>query len=177
MKFLRIPALFAMCVLLGWLSIGCSQAQVAPTGFKVNLSWTAPAGCTTASPCTFVASRITLAAGVTSCPAVNTATPNYAPLNAASPSTGTTFADTTAPGLNVCYIAQTEQGGQVSAPSNVVGPFAVPASPLAPSLTGNQAVAEMNCSVCRFEPPLNTDVIVAEAIDAPAITGTLTRGR
>jgi hypothetical protein len=114
----------------------------------VDLIWTAPAvsgswtGCTTAAPCTFVASRISLASGTPTCPAANVVTPNYSPLNASTPSTGTAFVDSATSGLTVCYIVQTEQGSAVSNPSNVAGPFVVPASPLAPSLSGNQTVAE-----------------------------------
>lgn len=73
---------------------------------------------------------------------VNTATPNYTPLNSSSPTSALTFTDTGAAGLSVCYIAQTEQGGAVSQPSNVAGPFVVPASPGAPS-TPNGTVADM----------------------------------
>lgn len=149
MKSLRLALTAASFLLLGWLSVGCGHAQVKPTSFQVSLSWTAPAasggwaGCTTASPCSYVASRITLASGVTACPAANVSTPNYTPLNTASPSTSASFNDTTAVGLNVCYVVQTEQGTAVSQPSNVAGPFVVPASPLAPSLTGNQTTAEV----------------------------------
>lgn len=130
-------------------SVGCGHAQVRPTAFQVDLTWTAPAasggwaGCTTAVPCVYVASRITIASGVTTCPAANVATPNYTPLNTSSPAAGTSYVDAGATGLTVCYLVQTEQGSAVSGPSNVAGPFAVPASPLAPSLSGNQTVAEV----------------------------------
>lgn len=121
-------------------TVGC-HAQVPVTTHSVTLTWTAPAasgnwgGCTAASPCTYVASRITLASGTTTCPAPNVTTPNYTPLNAASPVSGTTLTDTGAVGLTVAYIVQTEQGGSVSGPSNCAGPLVVPASPLAPTLT------------------------------------------
>jgi hypothetical protein len=149
MKTLKHLLIGASFLFLGWLSVGCGHAQVTPTNHRVDLSWGAPAasgswaGCTTAAPCTYVASRITLASGVTTCPAANVSTPNYTPLNTASPAAGLTYADTSASGLTVCYIVQTEQASAVSGPSNVSGPFAVPASPLAPSLSGNPIVAEV----------------------------------
>lgn len=148
MKILKLAALFATCVLLGWFSDGCGHAQVTPTSYTVNLSWTAPVaagtwgGCTTASPCSYVASRLSVAAGATSCPAANSTTPNYTPVNSSSPAVGSTYTDGGAAGLTVCYIVQTEQGSAVSAPSNVAGPVVVPASPLAPSLAAPQAVAD-----------------------------------
>ena len=175
-KFLKHASIFAVFAFLGWLSIGCSQAQVAPTSFQANLSWTAPSGCTTG--CTYVASRITLASGTTSCPAANVATPNYTPLNSASPATGTTFTDATAAGLTVCYIAQTEQGGAVSVPSNVVGPLVVPAGPLAPTLSGNEAVAEMDMSdPGAFAITFGDKVNGLAAITAPTLTATLVPSR
>lgn len=126
---------------------GC-HAQVAPTSYQVDLAWTAPVasgswtGCTTAAPCTYVISRLTVAAGVTACPAVNLTTPNYTPLNSASPTSDVKFVDTGAVGTSACYTAQTEQGTAVSNPSNVAGPIVVPASPLAPSLSAPTAVAD-----------------------------------
>lgn len=149
MKTLRLTLTFAAYIALGWLSVGCGHAQVKPTAFQVSLSWTAPsasgswAGCTAGAPCTYVASRITLTAGTSTCPAANVGTPNYTPLNTASPVSAAVYLDTTAVGSTVCYIVQTEQGSAVSQPSNVAGPFVVPASPLAPSLSGNQTVAEV----------------------------------
>jgi hypothetical protein len=145
MKTLRLSLTLLSFLALGWLSVGCAHAQVAPTNHQVALSWTAPAasgswaGCTASAPCTYVASRITLATGTTSCPAANVTTPNYAPLNTASPASTTTYTDTSASGLTTCYIVQTEQGSAVSGPSNVAGPFVVPANPLAPSLAGSEA--------------------------------------
>jgi hypothetical protein len=148
MKTFKHMLIGATYLLLGWLSVGCGHAQVKPTSYRVDLSWTAPVaaggwtGCTTAAPCTYVASRITLASGTTTCPAANVTTLNYSPLNASLPATGTSYADTAASGLTVCYLVQTEQGSAVSNPSNLAGPFLVPSSPLAPSLSGNQTVAE-----------------------------------
>lgn len=131
-------------------SIGCAHSQVKPTAFQVDLTFTAPVasgswlGCGTGQPtCAYVASRITLPSGTTTCPAANVSTPNYVPLNSATPVSTLSYVDTTATGLTVAYIVQTEQAGAVSLPSNCAGPFVLPASPLAPSLTGNQTVAEM----------------------------------
>lgn len=144
MKILRTVLIFPVFVFLAWITTGCAHAQVTPTNHQVNLTWTAPAasgswgGCTTSAPCTYEVSRIALTTGATSCPAPNVATPNYTPL---APATGTTFADTGATGLTACYIVQTEQGGAVSQPSNTAGPLVIPANPLAPSLTGNEATA------------------------------------
>lgn len=141
MKTLRLSLTLLSFLALGWLSVGCAHAQVAPTNHQVALSWTAPAasgswaGCTASAPCTYVVSRFTGPA----CAAVNPTSPNYTPLNAASPVSATNFTDTSASGLTTCYIVQTEQGTAVSGPSNVAGPFVVPANPLAPSLAGSEA--------------------------------------
>lgn len=143
MKSLRLALTAASFLLLGWLSVGCAHGQVAPTNHQVALTWTAPAasgswaGCTPSAPCTYVISRITVTGST--CPAANVATPNYTPLNASSAVSTTSYNDTSASGLTACYIAQTEQGSAVSGPSNVAGPFVVPANPLAPSLTGAEA--------------------------------------
>lgn len=117
-------------------ALGC-HAQVTPTPQKnVDLSWTAPVqpACTTAAPCTYDVSRITLAAGTSTCPAPNVTTPNYTPLNSANPVSGTTYTDTSAVGLTTCFIVQTVQGGQVGQPSNTAGPFVVPSLPGIPGV-------------------------------------------
>ncbi len=126
----------AIALLSFALAIGC-HAQVPPTNHVVDLSWTAPSGCT---GCTFVISRAPAASGI--CPPSNAS--NYAPLNQNAPVSGTTYTDSSASGLNACYIAQTLQGAAVSVPSNTVGPLSVPANPLAPTLnnpTTAQSVA------------------------------------
>lgn len=116
--------------------------QMPPSSWEVSLTWTAPApagswaGCGVGQPsCTYVISRATIAASGSTCPA--TTGTAYTPLNQSSPATGTVYNDTTSSGLTVCYIAQTLQGGAVSQPSNVAGPFVVPGSPLPPNVTGN----------------------------------------
>lgn len=126
--------------LVAALSLGC-HAQVKPVTNAVQLSWTAPSSCT--SGCTYVVSRITLTAGTSSCPAPNTTTPNYTPLNQAAPATGTTYTDANAGGVTACYIAQTQLGNSVSQPSNAAGPFVVPVNATAPgTVTGTQTSAE-----------------------------------
>jgi hypothetical protein len=127
----RIALLFAFGMAFGCLS-ACSHAQVPPTHHSVTLSGTAPAGCT---GCTYVFSRATITGSA--CPA--TTGTSYTPLNQASPAAAVSFTDTTASGSTACYVAQTLQAGAVSVPSNVAGPFTVPADPAAPSLTGQTA--------------------------------------
>ena len=125
--------LIAVAAAFAFISAGC-HGQVPPTVHSVTITVTPPSGCT---GCTYVISRAP-ASGST-CP-VTTGT-NYAPLNSSSPMTGTIYVDPNAAGLDVCYIGQTLEAGAVSQPSNTVGPFAVAANPLAPSLNGTQAMA------------------------------------
>jgi hypothetical protein len=164
MRNLRLALTFATYFALGWLAVGCGHAQVTPTNHQVALSWSAPAasgtwaGCTTSAPCTYIISRLNVTG--TTCPAANVSTLNYTPLNTSSPATTTSYNDTSASGLTACYIAQTEQGTAVSGPSNVAGPFVVPANPLAPSLTGAEAA---------LAPPV---VPVGDAV-APVLTARL----
>ena len=145
MKSLRLALTAASFLLLGWLSTGCAHGQVTPTNHQVALTWTAPAasgswaGCTSSAPCTYVISRLTVTAGTTSCAAPNISTPNYSPLNASTPVSNTSYNDTGAAGLTVCYIAQTEQGSAVSQPSNVAGPFVVGANPGSPVVNGTES--------------------------------------
>lgn len=158
----------AFALALGLLAVGCGHAQVTPTSYQVDLAWVAPVasgswlGCGTGQPaCSYVMSRLTVAAGATACPAVNLSTPNYAPLNTATPAAGLTFVDTGAVGTTACYIVQTLQGTAVSNPSNVAGPLVVPASPLAPTLSAPTAVADAK--------PL----AVPTGKDAPVLTATV----
>src|SRR6185312_55156 len=116
--------------------------QMPPSSWQVSLTWTAPApagswaGCGVGQPsCTYVVSRAILASGVTTCPATTGVA--YTPLNQSSPATGTVYNDTTASGQTACFLVQTLQGGAVSQPSNVAGPFVVPGSPLPPNVQGN----------------------------------------
>jgi hypothetical protein len=106
-----------------------------PTPSTVVLNWTAPANCT---GCTYVVSAVTVT--TTTCPVPNVTTPNYTPINPATPLTATTVTETPNPNTSVCYIAQTKQNGLVSQPSNTAGPFVIGTGtqpPAAPSsLTG-----------------------------------------
>jgi hypothetical protein len=147
-RFALIAPLFAL------LAIGC-HAQIPATSYVVDLTWTAPvasgtwAGCTTTAPCAYVASRLALAAGTTTCPAPTTVAPfNYTPLNTASPVSAAAYTDSTASGLTVCYVVQTVQTqpgsttASASLPSAPTAPLVVPASPLAPgSVTGTPTVS------------------------------------
>ena len=112
---------------------GCAHSQVPPTVHTVTITITAPVGVTGA---TYVISRATGA----SCPA--TTGTAYTPLNQSAPISGTSYVDSAASG-SVCYIAQTVQGGAVSGPSNVAGPFVVPANPTAPVINGQSAKNDM----------------------------------
>lgn len=118
--------IFAAFVFLA-LTVGC-HAQVPQTTWEVNVTWTAPSVCSTASPCIFVVSRAAPVAGT--CP-VNTGT-TYAQVGS-SASQASSLTDTTvSPGQSYCYVAQTQQAGGTglpSAPSNVVP---VPTNPPAP---------------------------------------------
>lgn len=152
----------AAVVMIG--SVAC-KGQVPPTSHTVNLTWTAPvagggwAGCTTAAPCSYVISRAPASGG--SCPA--TTGTAYTPLNQSTPATGLTYTDTTAAGLNVCYIAQTVQGVAVSVASNTAGPLAVSANPLAPSITATEAVVT---PAPQIAPTEGTTVAMAPALKA-----------
>ena len=112
------------------LAAGCAHSQMPPTVHSVTITITPPSG---ASGAAYVISRAT---GST-CP-VSTGSA-YTPLNQSAPISGTSYVDSAAAGLSVCYIAQTVEGGAVSAPSNIVGPFVVPANPTAPSINGQSA--------------------------------------
>jgi hypothetical protein len=119
------------------LAIGCSRAQVSPTNHTVTLSWSQATGCT-ATTCSYIISRATLASGVTACPATDGT--NYTPLNSAAPVSGTSYVDSGASGTNTCYVAQTKQGSAISVASNSAGPLNVPANPQAPVI--NSTVAD-----------------------------------
>lgn len=136
-------SLFALLA-VAMAAAGC-HAQVPPSSNSVVLTWTAPSSpaCTTSDPCAYVLSRYTLPSGTATCPP---ATTQYAALNQSSPAAGTTYTDTAPPaGTNVCYVAQTVQGGLYSAPSgpsNSGTPIAVPTLPTAPSSLGTTSVSE-----------------------------------
>lgn len=139
----RLARLFPFILVFSVVA-GC-HAQMPLTSAHVNLTWAVPAasgswaGCTTASPCTYVLSRAMLAFSTAACPA--TTGTAYAPINTSAPATGTSYSDGTAQELTVRYIAQTEQGNLVSVPSNSAGPFIVPPNPGAPTISGAPQVA------------------------------------
>lgn len=148
-----LVALFAVVALAG-----CAHSQMPPTTHSVALTWGAPTSpaCNAAAPCTYVLSRISVT-GSGPCPTANVTTPNYSPLNSASPVSSLDYTDTAAAGITSCYIAQTLQGGAVSQPSNAAGPFVVAPTPGAPS-TPNGTVADL------VQPPLPTPT---QGPDAP----------
>jgi hypothetical protein len=123
--------------------LGC-HSQVPPSpNPSVNLTWTAPAGCTSSAACTYVISRATVPSGTTACPATTGTT--YTPLNQSSPTTGTTYTDSSPTAL-VCYTAQTVQNNLTSvasAASNSGAPLAVPVVPLAPGAPSATATADL----------------------------------
>ena len=141
------------------LTAGCAHSQVPPTVHSVTITITPPSG---ASGAAYVISRAT---GST-CPGTTGA--SYTPLNQSAPTTGTSYVDTTAAGLSVCYIAQTVQGGAVSAPSNVAGPFVVPANPTAPSINGQSAKNDVPSVIMSSGTMANVKVVEYCAGGAPA---------
>lgn len=183
----RIAMLLLMIAALGFVAEGC-HAQVPPTNYQVALSWTAPAtSCTTATPCTYVLSRAVLAAGTVSCP--QTSGTAFTPLNLATPVSTLTYNDAAASGETVCYIVQTEWTAAsagcstaapcFSLPSNTAGPFVLPGTPQAPTLTGTQQVAALDpektipCPDCSITVPASTTTRVGH----PLLTAKLEPGR
>lgn len=129
----RILAIFALVA--APLLAGC-QAP-APSTSQVALTWTAAApsgnwaGCGSPSTCSYAIYRAPASSGA--CPASSNA--SFAEVtNPAARPTGTSWTDTTAAGLTVCYIAETWQSGLNSAASNTAGALQVPGVPLAPTL-------------------------------------------
>lgn len=122
----------AIVLVCAFATVGATcHGQVPPTSHTVTLTITPPAN---SSSYTYVISRAEVSGA--SCPAPNVQTPNYTPLNASNPISGTSYVDAGAAGTTVCYIAQSVVGGAVSVPSNTAGPFTVPANPTAPGIGG-----------------------------------------
>lgn len=115
---------------------GC-RGQIPPASTHVvNITITPPSSCTAASPCTYAIFRCS--ASATACGD----TTNVAWTEITSSSTrisGTSYTDNNAAGLTAFYAAETYQSGGHSGASNIVGPLAVPASPLAPVVNGATA--------------------------------------
>lgn len=152
------------CAILGAIVLfavsGChAGAQITPTSYEVNLSWSAPAACTAAAPCTYGVSRTPEVSGA--CPATTGTT--YA-LVGTSASQATTFTDTTvAGGTTYCYIAQTEQAGAVSQPSNTAI-IVVPPTPLAPTL----ATPTTGTTAASVAAPTATDMAMSSPMELKA---------
>ena len=91
---------------------GCHSQQPVST-FGITSTATAPATCTTASPCQIEYSDAPQVSG--SCPA----TLPTAACTSASGSTGCTHANVT-PGVTYCAVAQTVQAGATSVPTAVI---------------------------------------------------------
>lgn len=122
MKTLFALAFFAVA------SVAHGQTLSAPppaNSFSVALTWTAPAGCTAATPCAYTVWRTVSGASTWS-------------LVLTTAAQTVTASDTTvASGTSYQYIVETIQSGANSAPSNVVT-VAVPLVPAAPTgLTGS----------------------------------------
>jgi hypothetical protein len=152
---MRKQGSFFVALLFGVLAVGCGHAQLPPTQHTVVLNW----GATTSggtSPYKYVMSRYTLvSADNGKCPVVNTATPNYGPLNSASPVASLTYTDTSASGLTVCYTVQAVDSATpqaTSGPSNVAGPFTVPTVPGTPVTLGGALTSSLDIK----QPPLST---------------------
>ena len=130
MKKVLIAAVIASFALA---AIGChGQLPVTQHTVTLTVTSTIPAGST------FVASKLSVASGTTTCP-VSTGS-NYTPINASSPSTTGTIIDTTSAGQTVCEGVQLLSGGATSPFSNIVGPYVVPANPTAPVISGQAAM-------------------------------------
>lgn len=130
MKKFLIPALLAIA------TVGCHGQIPPPTTHVVNLTITAPAGCTTSSPCTYAIYRCSASASACA-DTTNTAWAEIT--NSANRISGTSYTDSSASGLTAYYAALTYQGASHSGASNVVGPLSVPPSPLAPVVNGTTA--------------------------------------
>jgi hypothetical protein len=130
--------LFVVAIVCVAITAGC-HAQIPPTSPKASLTVSnVDPSCTTAKPCVFAISRATIASGTT-CPATNGTA--YA-LVATTGDNVTTYLDASVtPGTSYCWIAQTQQSPQTSAPSTAVF-LAVPNGLLAPGLNVTQASAD-----------------------------------
>jgi hypothetical protein len=100
-----------------------AQATVPPAAatYSVSLSWTGPAGCAVATPCTYAVYRAPASTGI------------YALLGSSASQT-VSYSDTTvAAGISYIYEIETVQAGANSAPSVAV-PVTIPAVPGAPTV-------------------------------------------
>jgi hypothetical protein len=121
---------------------GCAHSQVPPTTHTVALTWTAPTSGGT-PPYAYIMSRVTLTTGTSACPAVNYTTPNYTPLNSATPVSATNYTDTTASGT-VCFVVQAQDSLKaVGNASNTAGPLVMPTNPSAPVTLGGVVTGDL----------------------------------
>jgi hypothetical protein len=126
----RIIVAFALFALA---ALAQAQTVTVPAGSpteSVYLTWTAAAGCTAATPCTYAVYRVpgtaTITGGTTGATLVTT--------TAAQALTATD--STVVAGQTYSYAVETVQGGMNSVPSNTVT-LAIPLVPSPPVLSGS----------------------------------------
>lgn len=151
---------------------------------SVSLTWTAPAACTTSSPCTYILNSVSLASGTSSCPSSG-----YTALNPSSPVTGTSYVDSSPPAL-VCYTVTTPQYNvastpsnngvpiQVSAPPSTITGVSVVCNPTSISMTGTSACTATVTGTGSFNPAVtwtsSSSAISSTGILVPSSTATVT---
>ena len=81
----------------------------------VKLGWTAPSGCISTSPCSYIPYRIS-----GSCPTTLVGSPGWTALPQTATQVGSTVDSTVAPGTTYSYVVETVQGVAQSGPSNCV---------------------------------------------------------
>jgi len=121
---------FAIAVFLALVALAAAHGQsvtVPPaSSYQVALSWTAPASCTAATPCTYnvyrVAGTVTIGAGTTGATLVGTTAAQVVTYTDATVAAGNTYS----------YAVETVQGGANSAPSNTFT-ISIPLTPSAPA--------------------------------------------
>ena len=121
-------------------SVGCAHSGgqiLTPTVHSVTITITPPSQ----AAYTYAVARAELTSG-TQCPLATTTA--YTDLNPTSRLTGTIYVDKSAAGTTACYyVMALDSSGGISAPSNVAGPFVVPANPTAPVINGQSAKNDM----------------------------------
>jgi hypothetical protein len=126
-----------LALLFAAIGIAGAQTVTVPGSPAVSLTWTAPAVCTTATPCQFAIYRIpgtvTIAAGTTGATLAGTTGNN-----------AVSFVDSTVTPGTFSYAVETIQAGANSVPSNTIT-LVVPTAPPAPVL--NQGVARNQVKV------------------------------
>lgn len=121
-----MKTIFAMLILAA--GTGGAQTVTVPgaTQYQVNLTWTAPTGCTSTTPCTYnvyrVPGTVTIGAGTAGATLVGTTASQTVAYSDTTVATGTTYS----------YAVETIQGGANSVPSNTFT-VAIPLVPGAPA--------------------------------------------